>query len=215
MTLHAYGCSLTYGQTLEDCQGENSGPGPYPSKFAWPQLLANNLGIDCMNHSMPGGSNKNIIHKLTQTQIGPKDIVVIQWSYLARWLVFDTQEDLHLGPWSLPDSPFYKYVWNQEDCKFHNRIIMDYAWLHLTSIGCKFIFSAVEKGQKTHWEDDKDLDYMFDDINFNHAKFDYKSIKDFRLDLALDQHHPGPQSHKKFAEYLAKLPVFAGLTKTN
>jgi hypothetical protein len=208
MTLHAYGCSLTYGQALVDCHGENSGPGPNPSKFAWPQLLADQLGIDCMNHSMPGGSNKYIIHKLTQTQIDPNDIVVIQWSYLARWVFFGDEEQ-HEGPWKSPHSNFYKTVWNAEDCKFNNRILIDYAWLHLKDKGCRFVFASVEKGQKAFWVDE-DLEYIFDDVDFRSAKFDYKSIKDFQLDLALDNRHPGPQSHKKYAEYLAKLPILAG-----
>jgi len=60
MRLIAFGCSYTYGAGLEDCFTPPIGHGPIPSKFAWPQLVANELNMECINMSSSGASNKEI-----------------------------------------------------------------------------------------------------------------------------------------------------------
>ena len=207
MPLLSFGCSLTYGQALESDLEKNT-----PSKLAWPQLLADELGLECQNHSVPGSSNKLILDKILNTKINQQDKVVVQWSYLARWCMFEPTERIDLGPW-IKDHPFYKYVWNPIDCFFTNKIITDYAWLHLKTVGCDFVFAHIEKDSHYYWTED-DLEYVFVEDKFDHAKFIEKSIKSFNLDKATDNAHPGPESHKKFAEYLAKQPLFNQLTKT-
>ena len=217
--LFAYGCSLTYGQTLRDCVGETiQHGGPQPSKFAWPQLLADKFGLECVNKSEGGGSNKLALDRLLMTHIKPRDVVIIQWSYLARWCIFDfnfsddSEQRIDLGPWK-KSHPFYKYIWNPIDCLFNNKIIIDFAWLHLKQVGCKFLFSSIEKGQRSYWVED-DLEYVFHEESFNYAKFTDKSIKDFQIDKALDNQHPGHESHRLYAEYLSNLPLFTELTNT-
>lgn len=214
MKLYAFGCSLTYGQTLEDCTGKTTMmPGPEPSKFAWPQILADKLGVDCYNLSMPGSSNKLILDKILKCNIEHQDVVIVQWSYLARWCWFEGRGNRQdLGPWK-HSHPFYNFVWNEYDCLWSNIILMDYAWLHLEKIKCKFLFCHIEKGQRSVWQID-DLDYLFDEKKFKYSKFEYESIKDFSIDTALDDHHPGPKSHKSFANYLYNLPIFSQLTNT-
>ena len=215
MMLHAFGCSLTYGQALEDCQGKSKDhAGPTPSKFAWPHVVADQLNISCKNHSEPGASNKLILDRILKSQIQSSDIVIVQWSYLARWCMFrgrKAREDL--GPWKT-SHPFYKYIWNPTDCIFNNKVVIDYAWLHLKTIGCKFVFAHIEKGLgKSYWVED-DIEYMFDENIFDHSQFIDKSINNFRIDLAQDDHHPGKQSYSQFADYLIDLPIFAELTNT-
>ena len=91
--LVAFGCSHTYGEGLKDCwvpEGENidgiEGPdaGKFPSKYAWPQLLADKLNIECCNLGLPGTSNKFIWHNILNTHLTKKDIVVILWTYHNR-----------------------------------------------------------------------------------------------------------------------------------
>jgi hypothetical protein len=48
--LIAFGCSNTYGEGLEDCWiPEFRKHGPKPSKVAWPQILADKMGRECVN----------------------------------------------------------------------------------------------------------------------------------------------------------------------
>lgn len=85
MRLVAFGCSFTYGQGLEDCFVPPLWPGPIPSKFAWPQLVANEMNMDCINMSRPGSSNKEILNTLLNFKFNSTDVVVIMWSFLERW----------------------------------------------------------------------------------------------------------------------------------
>ena len=56
--LITFGCSNTYGHGLPDCHVPPNEAGPNPSKVAWPQLLADRRGLECVNLGQPGGSNK-------------------------------------------------------------------------------------------------------------------------------------------------------------
>ena len=62
----AHGCSCTYGHSLEDCVDpvDTALPGPAPSKMAYPQLIADTLGRECINASTPGIGNLNILRNI-------------------------------------------------------------------------------------------------------------------------------------------------------
>ena len=57
--LVAFGCSLTQGQDLPDNYKSQ-----YPSKFSWPQILANKLNLQCINLGKGGASSKEILYKM-------------------------------------------------------------------------------------------------------------------------------------------------------
>ena len=83
----ACGCSNTYGHGLKDITdnfGKMYMPLRGPSKLAWPQLLADKLGYECVNLSMPASSNKLISYKLTDQKIEKDDVVVFLWTFLLR-----------------------------------------------------------------------------------------------------------------------------------
>jgi hypothetical protein len=85
--LITYGCSNTYGEGLEDCWTGTMW-GPEPSKFAWPQLLADKMNLDCVNLGFPGVSNKYIWNKVLNTEFQKGDKVVILWTYFSRFCFF-------------------------------------------------------------------------------------------------------------------------------
>jgi hypothetical protein len=66
-----------------------NGSGPIPSKFAWPQILANELGMECVNMSKPGASNKEILNSLLNFNFNALDVVVTMWSFIERWCILD------------------------------------------------------------------------------------------------------------------------------
>ena len=89
--LVAFGCSHTYGEGLKDCW-VNGKAGKLPSKYAWPQLLADRLKRRCFNKSMEGASNKFIWHKILNTEFTDKDIVVILWTYYNRTCILENKD---------------------------------------------------------------------------------------------------------------------------
>ena len=89
--LYTFGCSFTYGHGLEDCfNEETNGPGPDPSKFAWPKLLGNRTGLVVENHGECGAGNATILSKImeTHTSFSADDTVVILWSFQSRYCYF-------------------------------------------------------------------------------------------------------------------------------
>ena len=86
-TVWATGCSYTYGHGLKDCHVDPDIPGPEPSKYAWPQLVADRLGYECVNVSKPGLGAKGAWHLLIANQqlFKPNDILVVMWpDYSSR-----------------------------------------------------------------------------------------------------------------------------------
>lgn len=92
--LFAFGCSMTSGAALDDVWDfENNVPINKPSKFAWPQLLADQLNLECVNLAVSGSSNKEISHTIINTpNITSNDVVIVQWTNINRWCVI--QDDL-------------------------------------------------------------------------------------------------------------------------
>ncbi len=106
-TLHTFGCSITQGFALPDVvrtilndQGE-----PFteqelkqqgiqwsdihiyqPSQYAWPQVLADQLGISVVNHARRGACFQQISRQcaVAANQIHSDDIVIVMWIYLSR-----------------------------------------------------------------------------------------------------------------------------------
>jgi hypothetical protein len=217
MSLFAFGCSLTYGQSLLDCTGQDVyTPGPNPSDHAWPSELANIVNISCINLSLPGISNKYILKQILNAPITEDDTVVVQWSYFSRWTVFkDDGNHLHIGPWKNDSFKiFLDNYYSEDDCVFNNVLVIDHAWLHLEKIGCNFIFACAEKNNEKYWNEEDKIKHLFDEKHFKHSNKFHLSIKDFMIDKALDNRHPGPDSHKSYAKYLSNLPIFSQLTNT-
>lgn len=102
--LIACGCSFTYGQGLLDCVGFNGGPGTQPSKYAWPQVCADVLGIPCVNIAECGLGNKHIAYRILNFDFEPGDIVVVMWSFFTRHcVILDKNDVLDIYPGLDPD----------------------------------------------------------------------------------------------------------------
>lgn len=108
-TLHTFGCSITQGFALSDIvrpilnsQGQpltteeirDLGPAfnwesvhlYEPSKYAWPSVLANQLGIPVVNHARRGACFQQISRQcaVAAPTIHSDDIVIVMWTYLSR-----------------------------------------------------------------------------------------------------------------------------------
>ena len=136
--LLAFGCSCTYGQGIEDCRVRD-GSAPNPSKYAWPQVLADKLGIECVNLSKPGNSNKNIWWQILNTKIYEDDIVIPCWTFTERNSIITRDKHIDLQWWvETEESDFYfKYIHNTHDALIDLFIRYNHICLYLDSKNIK------------------------------------------------------------------------------
>ena len=90
MRLVAFGCSNTFGQALPDVWDYKKNVSiskQGPSKYAWPQVLADKLNLECVNLGTPGASNKEVWFHIVNTEFKKSDIVIILWPGRSRWCI--------------------------------------------------------------------------------------------------------------------------------
>jgi len=101
-TLHTFGCSITQGFALPDViaqpltpeqEQELDRPSHWsdewlgnPSKYAWPQVLADQLNMNVVNHARRGSCFQQIARQcaVAQDQIQQDDTVIVMWTFLGR-----------------------------------------------------------------------------------------------------------------------------------
>jgi hypothetical protein len=147
--LVTFGCSNTYGQGLKDCSEPDLRAGPLPSKFAWPQLLANHLKLECVNMSEPGASNKQLWWKTVNFEFEPTDLVIYAATFVNRELVLedDTDDYKNIGMWKDIASPkrskmFMKWVALSNSNKlweYQSYVHLDHAYQHALRQGAKTV----------------------------------------------------------------------------
>jgi hypothetical protein len=184
--LIVFGCSYTYGHGLQDCIASNgSAPGLYPSKFAWPQLVANVANLECINQSDPGSSNQQILWQIERFDFEVNDTVIIHWSFCNRAMYRTIKNDIvkilpqYGKSKGLVLAKKYYALENQLNMYDKTRIFLNYANYRLKNIGIN--------------------NFDTDDINLVHY---YKKNLFPDADTALDNSHPGPKTHQRFAEYI-------------
>jgi hypothetical protein len=80
MTLLAFGCSVTHGDELA-----GSGNNPLNIPFSYPGLIAQHMGVECINRAFCGNSNENIFHDAMSTIPTVKaSAVIVGWTSMQR-----------------------------------------------------------------------------------------------------------------------------------
>lgn len=147
--LIAFGCSSTFGQGLPDCNEDCHLEKSKPSKFAWPSVLADLLGLECVNMSAPGSSNKRIMYTVMNFDFKESDTVYILWSLPERHAIFSknfkpdwqilsrkNNEKLYVRdmvPSDINDELYYKHIYDDYDCYLMDGIYKDYIYRLLSN----------------------------------------------------------------------------------
>jgi hypothetical protein len=191
--LVTFGCSFTYGQGLPDCHIPPNLPGPKPSKFAWPQLLADKLNYECLNYGEFGFSNLAILDRILNFDFKHGDIICVLWTFKNRMLEYGVNKNTNYGRW---DQSWLK-AQNKYDLILKNHIFMNHGYLYLKDAGL----------HSYHM----DVDYYFNEIyndllpkwtkNIELMDIDFSKIEKIPP-LGLDNLHPGIQFHKIVADKL-------------
>lgn len=193
--LIAFGDSVTYGQGLEDCNGPNFTPGPVPSKFAWPQILADILNIQVVNNSLSGVSNLHILWRLLNFKFQSNDLCIVQWTHFGRTPLTKLTYK-HLDKEWLADDYNKATILQMEEMQvthlgIKNYLIIHHAHLHLKDKGIKHVFMSSTKDLSSY-----KLPHALKIPELS------STVKLPKVDLALDKQHVGPKSHEILARLL-------------
>jgi hypothetical protein len=198
----AAGCSYTFGHGLEDCFTPPTNPGPFPSKFAWPQLVSSAVDKECINLATPGGSNKEIAYNLNKFNFKPDDICLIQWTFVHRnTLYFNESKFEKIGSWTSTMSPMSRALVNLPlyDISVNFTFFYNAINYKLMSKGVKVINFKPFASSENNSEDDE----LFNDLINVDFDYDQSNMGLWKQeDKALDNAHPGPKTHKLFADYV-------------
>lgn len=196
--LVVFGCSHTVGQWLPGWRDwwTTSADGKLEfhqiySNHSWPNVLAAKLGITSVYNLASGGnSNHEIMCRIAGFDFKPTDLVVVCWSYAGRECLYQetggiarTMDLLE----KLNDSKFYE-VHSQFDLEMKSREYIHQSILELDKKGITYRMCKVED-----WKSHTPFWPHYDDFGF--IKFDI-------IDYALDNNHPGVESHNALAEKL-------------
>ena len=197
--LVAFGCSNTFGHGLSDCwHPTTNGPGPNPSKFAWPQLLADKMNKECVNLSECGSSNLKILHTILNFQYEPTDLIMVMWSHDNRDVIFTSPTTyVPLGSWMTHDliKPFTE-LHNPYNSSVRSWMYIHHAYLFLQAKKLKFHFIA-------HYAPSKEF-LTYKSEYTSEIKFKKLTAGLFRnkYPKALDNGHMGEEGHREFANSL-------------
>ena len=198
--LLAFGCSNTYGHGLRDiCLPNKTIPDEKkgPSKSAWPQVLAELLGIECQNISWPGASCKWISYQSLNYDIKLDDIVIFMWTYTNRSCIIsedDTVTQLVRGKPAWDKWQRWRATTDDEsvyDLKNDNM-----AWIstanHVVKYKTPNCFNFTCNNQTY-----KDLQEKYN-VNFLH---DFGEVIESNP-KALDGEHPSEETHQLIAKQI-------------
>jgi len=169
--LFAFGDSLTQGVGLEKHIT------PYSSQhsiYAWPQLVADQLGYHVHNLSLGGSSIKEITHTITQNidKISDHDIALVMWtSGMHRTCILEQDQDTptQLGHWSIDShreierdiaTVFIKHMSNKRNMVFDHGMAIKLADTVLRSRTPNVLHLSVQSlsnGRIGHLDDDGDF----------------------------------------------------------
>lgn len=197
MKLHAFGCSLTYGNHLPDNSYYQNGSwkiNDWPSEMTWANVVAKHFNRTIVNHSKSGASNKEIWYTLMNANIQKGDIVCVMWTETNRTCRLTQQGIEQIGLWLArnkhsPSSSYYTHIWDEVDAKTET---------------CKHIQLAsdyLHSGNIEHYHLVQRPNDLVDDAWFSADVLPvFLTQWTHDGDLARDKLHPGATTHKAFGE---------------
>jgi len=187
--LVTFGASDTYGHYLPDHLTQS-----------WPAVLASSLDYELVNMADPGSSNIEILAEILTFNFQPGDLVIVGWTFIERDIIFKKQtllgrlfnrhEHIRVQAWQdNAESLQYINLHNDFDMAVRSGLYIHHAELHLELAGVnQYHIHTQDRKTKPEY--------------FCKPKHFIKNFKFVRVDVALDNSHPGVESHKQTANKL-------------
>jgi hypothetical protein len=189
----AFGASYVYGHGLPDCHLADNGPGLTPSIYAWPQIVADQLSLECVNMSAPGSSNKRIWHTIINFNFKETDIAFVLWTGIDRTCVLKNATVINdIGPWMDDATEYYKKYHTDYDAEMQAKLYISHSNLMMPRL---YNLITAEKHEHLLSIGDTRVEHL--PIYLNYITHKYP--------LSLDNIHPGVECHRAFAEEICKL----------
>ncbi len=230
--LYAFGCSNSFGVGLSDTgiyKTEHSND--IPSKFSWPQMLADATNMQCKNLSVPGASNKLLWHDIVSIPWHTMDckntVVVIHWSFIDRHVIFKTRSTMiHMlicGFMCRGARAYYKHLYFDYNNNMELELYANHVKLMLDKLGIEnYHFDSFDR---THFDNkviykipksNKSIPKAWRNElipkpgNFAWSEIDWQPTNLVSIQnknnknfnaYGVDGCHPGYHIHKNFAEF--------------
>lgn len=230
MKLVAFGCSHTFGWGLPEYDYHNMWQDLYTGKarpnvapqLAYPNLLAEKLGLECDNRAVPGASCKEIMLHILEHKFNPTDTVTVAWTIPSRYCIVrdDVPRIDRIGPWAAkvedtgnpinrlftkPDktriqeiaTSYYKDCYDDIDAKIEMHKNVQFAYLYLKEkVNDQYHFGVHEYDIRKHWSTKEWFDAP---TLYTNIIADQKEIN------ALEDGHPNHKGHEVIAQTLYNL----------
>lgn len=211
MRLVAFGCSYTQGIGLNGLDYTYSRYYDSPlesvlkvesaSKDAWPHLLADKLGIECINLGQGGNSSKFVFQMIREFDFQETDIVVIQWPQPERHVIWQdgmkVDALMQIAPGYGHAVNYYRHYYTTFDSCYNTAVYIENTHTYLKD-KCKALYS-VSYNDPEEMVEDKTLKATFP-ILADVGKFFITKLGD---DICADG-HPGKTYHEEFANRMAE-----------
>lgn len=205
--LFTFGCSHTFGMHLPDIAGKykdgvlDTLPKDYTdinilhgSKYAWGQLLADRLNMNCVNRGVIGAGVKETLWHFDQTLsvIKSNDIVCFLWPYGYRYNLIRQNNILDGRKWTTNmSSDKWHEIFDPYDAAFTTHAYIQYVHLLLKEMNV----------QSCHMfcDDNIDIPKFYTDVNIITDTY-FNKVRDLNdVTGVKDDEHGGVQTHKVIA----------------
>jgi hypothetical protein len=184
--LITFGDSFTYGQYLPD-----------RSTQSWPAVLSSLLKYELVNNAICGSSNIEILIEILKFDFRPDDLVIVGWTFIERDIIFKKQtllgklfnwhDHIRIQAWQdNEESLQYINLHNDFDMAVRSGLYVHHSELYLKSLGVEqYHIHTQNRNTKPEY--------------FCKPNHFIKNFKFVRTDKALDNSHPGVESHRQTA----------------
>ena len=187
-------------------QKRNKDGSVYPSKHAWGNIVASEFGLNHINQSAAGASNRHILYSILNCNF-VNDVVCILWSHTHRHSRFvnDTEHE-NWGPFAVntskPAKLWWKHCYTSYDSVLDTAQCIHHAMLYLNSKKIPNYHMLQTKQGKDTFKgfSKKRIGYILDSKVQNVFFDQYRFIEPF----ALDNSHAGVQAHKEYGQAVFK-----------
>ena len=228
--LITFGCSYTQGIGLDglDFHAHKYYDSPLESVLkiqsaspdAWPHLLANHLGLECINLGRGSSSPKYIFQMIREFEFQKTDIVVVQWPDPSRHVIWgavsgwsDTDLTIDMELIVSHDSPysavFYEKYYTEFNSLYDNAVLIESTHAYLKdkcdqvhSVSDNIATDLATSQNMTDWFRNQSLKILLK--TFPILSEVKKFFNGYNFDDHCNDQHPGKSYHVAFADAMTE-----------